>query len=267
MSCCGPKGQAAWLKHPQPIPPSDINLAVAAGDVTGTVALHKFGRNPDVDTTTDPETVWGNGGVWVPPTQARQHSIASSSASDAPAGIGALTITIQGLDANFDEIEEDITMNGATPVTSSKSYTRIHRMFVLTVGTNLRNVGTITATAITDATVSCAMDAEKGQTLHAIYTVPAGKTLYLDHIYASLNKSASTSTAAVELQTRDVSTSGTAWRVRRHMGIHSTSGVNQAFFTPALKVSEKHDIQMYVVEVSASNSDISAGFDGFLVDD
>ena len=75
----------------------DFYFSVSEGLTPGYSRLNKFGRNPDIGTATDPEDVWDAGGVWVKPTQARIHDIASTSGNDAAAGSGALTIRVYGL--------------------------------------------------------------------------------------------------------------------------------------------------------------------------
>lgn len=81
--------------------------------------INKFGYNPDVDIGT--EYIWANGGLWVPPTQARVHNIVSTDANDNGTGTtGALTLRIFGLDTNYNEINEDITLNGQTIVATTK---------------------------------------------------------------------------------------------------------------------------------------------------
>lgn len=152
-------------------------------------ALHKFGRNPVVtgDTTED---VWDGGGLWVPPTEARVHNLVSSSANDAAAGTGARTIKIYGLDANYDRQEETITLNGVTPVATTNSYTRIFRMVCQTWGSGQANAGNITATAVTDATVTAQVSTGNNQTLMAIYTVPNGYSLILYTYWFFVNATA-----------------------------------------------------------------------------
>jgi len=44
--------------------PSDFLIEVAKGNVSGHRVINKFGNNPDVDTNTDPEDVWGGGGIY-----------------------------------------------------------------------------------------------------------------------------------------------------------------------------------------------------------
>lgn len=40
--------------------------------------LTKYGRNLDVDSGSVPEDVWSGGGIWVPPTAARVHTLTGS---------------------------------------------------------------------------------------------------------------------------------------------------------------------------------------------
>ena len=48
--------------------------------------------------------------------------VSSGSANDTAAGTGARTVTIVGLDANYNVISETLTMNGVTPVQTVNSY-------------------------------------------------------------------------------------------------------------------------------------------------
>ena len=127
-------------------------IEIAAGNVPGYSTMQKFGHNDDIDTGTVPETIWTQGGLWVPPTAARTHQITSTDVADdyntpSSGGTGARTLRIWGLDANFVEQTEDINLNGTANVATANTYTRIFRMMVLTAGSNKKNVGDITATA------------------------------------------------------------------------------------------------------------------------
>lgn len=160
-------------------------LEVARGNIPGVSLLSKFGRNPDVDVGT--EDVWSQGGIWVPPTTARVHAIVSSSASDASAEVRARTVSVNGLNGSYVDTTETVTLNGTTPVNTVNSFVIIHRMIVLTAGSSATNVGTITATAATDATVSCAIVIGKAQTQFCIYQIPTGYTGYLFKYGGSIN--------------------------------------------------------------------------------
>lgn len=96
-----------WLKtHSRGVPLAlDTAIEVAALRVPGVGSIEKFGENPDVDASAAFETLWDAGGIYVPPTQARIHDIASDNAADigvlvssgsATAGSGALTLEDTG---------------------------------------------------------------------------------------------------------------------------------------------------------------------------
>jgi hypothetical protein len=163
----------------------DFKFMVAQGKFSGFSTVNKFGKNADIDVGT--EDIWGTGGTWVAPTVARVHNIVSSNVNDASAGTGARTLTISGLDASYLEISEMLTMNGTTVVPTVNSYTIIHRAIVNTAGSTGSNVGTITATAVTDGTISLTISATKNQSQFGIYQVPANKTAYLYQFHGGIS--------------------------------------------------------------------------------
>lgn len=239
---------------------------VSQGRVTGESMVQKFGRNTDIDTATDPEDIWDGGGIWVPPTTARVHNLVSSSAEDGAGGFtGALTVTVEGLDATGAVTTETVTMDGTTPAPTSNSYIIIHRMFVATAGTNQTNVGNITATAVTDATVTARITADHGQTLMAIYQIPTGKTGYLLAWYAAVNKSGGGARSAdLRMMTK---ASGGAWLTKHHLSLSSTgSSYLNHNFEAHLSLPAGTIIKVQVQEVSGNDTDVSAGFDIHLVD-
>jgi len=154
----------------------DYYLEVSKGNIAGTSKVNKFGHNPAV---TDGDDVWGGGGVYdFYPTTAQSMEILSTSANDTNAGTGAWTVIVYGLDSNWEEINETVTMNGTTPVALANTYIRMFRGVVLTAGTVETNVGDISVEIVGSATQAIFIGALDGQTQHAIYTTPAGKTSY-----------------------------------------------------------------------------------------
>jgi hypothetical protein len=83
--------------------------------------------------------------VYTEPTSAAQRSVSSSSASDAAAGVGARTIRIIYYDnTGAGPLTETLTLNGTTPVNTVATDIRfIERIDVVTAGSSLANVGTI----------------------------------------------------------------------------------------------------------------------------
>lgn len=167
-----------------PVPMSDFLYlsAVSSGAVTGTSAVFKFGFNPDINGTE--ETVWDHGGIYPYPAAAIQMSVSSSSVNDTAAGTGARTVFVAGLDANYNEISETVTLNGQTPVLTSALFLRVNRAFVVSAGSGGTAagdiyVGTGVVSAGVPATVYARIRLGDNQTLMAVWTVPAGYTGYI----------------------------------------------------------------------------------------
>ena len=238
-------------------------VAISAGHVTGRTAVNKFGFNPTLTTATDPETIWDAGGLWVGPTVSRVHQLASTSTDDDgdPAGTGARTVTIFGLDANWAAQTETYTLNGTTDVPTT-AYRRIFRMFVATAGSTGSNVGTITATADTDATVTAQINATNGQTGMAVYTVATGKTLYITQMNARI---VGVGNAFAEM--RLVANFGldTATPSLRTQHFWSASAdAASVMFDPPKAIAGPTDVEIRAQTVGG-NVAISAWFDGVLI--
>ena len=239
-------------------------LDVSMGLVPGLSGVNKFGRNADVDSAS-PEDIWDGGGIWVAPTVARLHNIVSSSGSDAAAGVGAQTIRVAGLVSwTAGEVTEDITLNGVTNVPTVNAYVIIHRLEVLTYGGSGPNVGVITATAQTDATVTAQINATQGQTQMAIYGVPFSHDLYLLHWDASVDL-ASAANVDVSLLFNPTPQSGTGYLAKAVLGLRNngTSAMELGYAIPR-KFAGPGIMKVQAV-VSVDDSDIFAGFDGVLV--
>lgn len=183
---------------------TDFLLEVAKGTVVGHASENKFGRAPDGLQTTATD-VWDRADmpatqqIWVAPTTARIHDIVSSSASDdgAPVGVGARTIRVTGLTGwGTAEVSEDLTLNGVTNVPTVNAYVIIHRLEILTKGATSVNVGTITATAQTDTTITAVILPGNGQSQMAIYGIPSTQKAFVIDIYAHILAAAGANAAA-----------------------------------------------------------------------
>lgn len=183
---------------------SDFMLRVSMGSISGYSAVHVSGHAIDGLQTTATD-IWDRADatttqqIWLAPTAARIHAIVSSSASDdgSPVGVGARTLRVWGLTSwSSAEVTEDVTLNGTTPVDTSNSYVMINQMQVLTAGATNINVGTITATAATDSTVTAAILPGIGKTQMAIYGLPSTKTLYINRLFFGVNKAGTTTPVA-----------------------------------------------------------------------
>ena len=170
---------------------------IALGSVPSIKPISVFGHAHDGLQTT-PTDIWDRADatptqqIWVAPTQARKHNIKSTSTSDLKVtGTGARIVRVFGLKTwNDEESYEDIEMNGITNVLTGELYVIIHKIECIAFGASGPNVGTITATAEVDGTVTAAILAGIGKTLMAILGIPAGKKLLLNNYFFSGLRSA-----------------------------------------------------------------------------
>lgn len=160
----------------------DFLLEVVKGNVAGHTFMHKYGRNPDIDNSADYEALWNGGGLYTGfnATAAETVEVFSDDASDAAAGTGARTVRIFGLDGDYNEQEEVITLNGVTAVDSANTYIRCFRLIVESAGSGGENAGEITVRQnVTTANVFVVIPAAANRSTIAAYTIPAGKTAAL----------------------------------------------------------------------------------------
>lgn len=168
-----------------------FDLQIARNQIMGHDHIDLFGYSTVVGSTAmGPlwEGLTGSGGNYPFPASAAQIVVVSSSASDT-----AVTMVINGLDANFAPITESVAINGTTNVTTVNSFLRINS--VITSAGNA--VGNVTFTS--GATVIAKVNAGVGQTQMGLYTVPAGYTLYLNYFQADGN---TTTTSGAFMNTR-----------------------------------------------------------------
>lgn len=241
------------------LPMYEYRTEVSRGNVAGQKTLYKFGFNSDVNGTE--EAIWMAGGAYVFPSDVSVLRVSSSSANDAAAGSGARTINIEGLDTNYNEVSVDLTMNGTNNVNTTQTFIRVNRVFVKTAGSSNYNEGTISVIHAGTGTPTVATIAEEmSQTQQAIYTVPNGKTLYIDDI----NFTAAISQANKRAQVRVViSDFGGAERTR-YINVLQSSQLISKFEYP-FKVLEKSDICLKAV-TDNTNNEIAGSFQGILID-
>lgn len=240
-----------------------FELQVARGQIQGHKTLFKFGNNSDIDGTS--EIVWSQGGAYTYPTVAAQVKVSSTSADDAAAGTGARTIVVGGLDANYNEITETVTLNGQTEVLTTNSFIRVFRAYVATAGSGGTAAGTIymgtgTVTAGVPATVYAVITLGENQTQMAMWTVPAGYTLY---IYGGTFSAASNNTAQYVLGQFFVRPFGGVFRNVADITVNSN--VFRYEWDIPIAVPEKADIEARSIALSGSSFFVTASFEGIYI--
>jgi len=246
--------------------PSIFELEVVKGNVVNHADFEKHGKNGDIDI--GDEDIWNGQGLYTgfPTGAAETMEVFSSSVADDIAGTGARTILItnllDGTGAAVADVEVDLS--GTTPVSlGAGTYTRCSRMIILTAGSGGENAGQITLRhTSTTANIFAVMHIGANQTNILAYTVPLGKTLYLNRINFQLARANGSAGSA------DVS-----FRVRE------LGGVFQSKISPTITNSQAYvfenngwrefvartDIKGRVDSVSDSNTIVSGDWGGILV--
>jgi hypothetical protein len=241
----------------------NYELQVAKGNISGTVGLYKFGVNPDVSGTE--EDIWSVGGTYSFATNASTRIVNSSSGSDVNStGTGAWQVYIEGLDENWELASETVDLNGTNNRTTSNQYRRVFRAYVSTAGTGGTAAGTISIRQTAGGTIMAQIPVGDNQTLMNIYTVPAGKTLYLTNVTlssgATPGNGEATDHSIFKMKIRPF---GGVFRTQLQK--HTIETIDDNYNIP-LVVTEKSDIVMSAQMVGTTNVQVSGIFQGYLVD-
>lgn len=224
-----------------------FDLQVARGQVDGHSTVNIYGYQTTVGQTFIP--IWENATAYTYPVAATQMNLAGGNGDTA-------TITINGLDANYAIISENVVLNGTTPVTTTKSYLRINGMSVA-VGSATNPAGVVTLKDLTNTTIYAQINAGVGRTQAAIYTVPAGYTFYLSRI--DVNTSLNGNNFAT-YQNKTISPAGVVTLTQQApfaINYHTQRVMPRPF-------AEKTDIQL-MCKVNSTTGAISISQEGYLI--
>jgi hypothetical protein len=157
----------------------DWHSAVALGKTGGNSVRNIFGYNAAIGTTFIP--AWENASEYTYPTASETMTLRWNTAD------AGYTILVKGLDENYDEIQESITLT-ASPVTqtTTNQYLRINDLVtVATPGGAYGNPDNdITLTNAGNTITYAKMLADTGKSQASIYTVPRGYQFALLRISA-----------------------------------------------------------------------------------
>ncbi len=242
-------GTVASSNNPFPVYSSNIpGLDIAAGSFTDFTHVNKFGANLDINGSSSPESIWSHGTLY--PWSAFDGGAKNIFVkSDDAADTG--TLKVQGLDENYDEQEETVTLTGTSAVQLTNTYVRIFRMEYTSASGP--NAGKITCHASTSTgTVVAAIEDEDGQTLMCIYTIPAGYEGYLTSLDVSVNKAKD---AQIRLYNRAFNKS---FRISHICEVYQSQ--YRYDFNVPIKFDEKTDIDLRAYDVLNNNTKVSAAY-------
>ncbi len=147
------------------------DIAAGMGRLADCQVIKIYGYTPTATAGTD---VWVPGTAYPLQATATQLEIVSASANDAAAGTGMRTAVITGLDANYNQIQETITLNGVTPVPTAGVYLRVNGLIGATAGSGGTNAGAVTLRVVSAGATQAAITAGFSYAKNGLYTVPAG---------------------------------------------------------------------------------------------
>ena len=228
-----------------------FELQVSRGQISWHETLFQFGINNAVGTSF--ETIWTASSVYSYLAAASVLTISSGSANDAAAGTGARTVRINGLDANYNEISETVTLNGQTAVNTVNSYLRVSSLIVLTAGSGGVNAGILyagtgTVTSGVPANVFAQVEIGYCNSAMALWTVPAGYTAYVTSYNFTSNSSTANNQITGALIIRPL---GGVFSFEATAKMAGGNSFDRHFDT-YLVVQEKSDIQMQVLASAAA---------------
>jgi hypothetical protein len=253
---------------------NEARALIAAGKITGYKYVFKFG---EMNLTTAFRAFWQGAdtyGDYNFLTAASTMEAISTNAGDTAAGAGARKIKIFGLDASFNEIEEEITMNGTSASASTtQSFIRVFRAFVSESGSYIvnssssgSNLGSITVRETGAGEPQAYIGNSNGyaQTQQAIYTIPAGYTAFLYQIEFSAD-----STKVIDVymwQRANADNFTPPVSARRIVHEFKDQGGNQNIVFPfPLKFDEKTDIWL-AGKIASGTGEAGGSFELLLIE-
>lgn len=231
----------------------NFRLNVSMGKVRGASTVHKFGAVPSLSQNTT-GTVWDKNDTvypWSAFDTAGVITAAIANASDA-----GKVVTVLGLDNNFNEVSDTFTLSSTATVAGTVSFRRVFRAYIST-GEN--NVGDITFTKNGNDVLK--ITATKGQTLMAIYTIPAGKTGYL---YRGVTTAQASADGSGHMFVRYFGQ--TAFRIGHSFEVSGGGGQYDYDFSFPIRIPEKSDIDVRIT-TRTNNGRYTAAFDLLLLNE
>lgn len=231
-----------------------FELQVSRGQIQGHRAIFRSAYSTLI-TAAQNYAVWNRAANYSFPSVASTMTLSSSATGDT-----TQSVLISGLDSSYAEISEVLTLNGQTPVTSTKSFFRVNDMLVLTDSpTGNLYFGTGTVTAGVPANVYGFIYAGDNSMMCGSYTVPAGYTLYI--LGGSVNCSLANQNKLVTINF-STAVAGVRYAAAK---IISSGGYQHYPYTPPLAVPEKSDLLDTATTTDNTTSTVTANLSGILI--
>ena len=230
--------------------------------------IRKFGTHDDVDSGVGiNEAIWSYADVagdYVFPSDSGETMYISSNSS-----LDTMPIRIQGLDEDFKEKEQTVTMQGQTKITLDGKWSRINRVFNddtndiagnIFVYTNGANIG---GEPDDPSTVKAIIENGHNQTMQAVYTVPINNLFHLSSYHLSCDAKVSNVTANLTLKLV-VRLKDSVFRTQEIIAVSNSSPSVIKLDMP-LPIPGGSDVMFQVVSSTNNNMHVHAVFEGMLL--
>lgn len=228
------------------------NINISNGSIPGLRYRNIFGAVPEMPQNGS-GSIWDVNGTLYPFSAFNTGSTVHIETRLDNNGISTLdtgkTVTIEGLDINYNEITENIIISGSSGA-GVKTFLRINRAYI---ANNLTNVNIIVGSTVVQKICT-----SKGSTLNTNFTIPAGYTGYITQGTCTCAYSAD---ATVDMYVRQF---GYGF-VNGHSLEVSGSGGQYIFpFTLPIRIPEKSDIDVRAI-VRTNKARMTAAYDLILM--
>lgn len=229
--------------------------------------VRKFGTHDDVDSNTINQAVWSYadvaGDYTFPNDTGEIMYISSNNDND------TMPIKVQGLDENFKEKEEVVTMQGQNPITLGGKWSRINRVYNDDTDDVAGNIFVYTNGANTDgepntpSTVKAIIENGHNQTMQAVYTVPINNLFHLSSYHLSCDAKVSNTTANLTLKLV-VRQKGSVFRTQEIIAL-SNSCPSAIKLDMPLPIPGGSDVMFQVASSTNNNMHVHCVFEGMLL--
>ncbi len=205
---------------------NDFYLEVVRGNVTGFATREVIGVNSAVSGTED---IWNAAATVAAITQVSTAALLYVSSTNA--GDTTQTVTIVGLDGNYDEITESVLLTGQTAVATTKSFLRVNSVTISAAPAGIVYIfytcAVVAGVPQTASKVQSRIEVASLQAYNAIYTVPRNKIMYLTSLRYASTGSTTTHDVVVSVIRKVYSGSNEIVKVIKYVDLATTNYIDE----------------------------------------
>jgi hypothetical protein len=223
--------------------PDEFDLDISRGNEPGITGWGMLAHTEDSQTTE--RTVWTLNTNYVIPPSASIMTVSSTDVNDAYNDTGGWVLQVDGLDENYNQIIDNVVLNGQNPVNTSLEFLRINYLRLLQNGASQTNegnlyVGTGAVVGGIPANIYGYVDADYSVSMTGIYTVPANTTLYLTRIWVTCYTTKSFDIYFKTWRTPE----NLNWTMSRNLETHTGQAFIERTLSPTVPVPERTTIEI-----------------------